>query len=409
MKKIRIVLIILLVFGFYLSSSIPAFSESLGDLSEKLIALEERIKELEGKEHSMPVGADHMAELKNQFGDNLGAFADINFRTDSREYGESTFTIGAIGLYTSGSYKDRLNFIFEMVIVAHNSKTSVSLERVWTGYTFNDALIVRAGRFHIALGHWNKTYHHGKLLYYTIERPFFLKFEETKGVIPVHIVGLELTGSAKVGAAKLKYWLEVGNGPGIKADRHSGSVFHKLTPTNMFDTNDSKQVAGRLCLDFKGVKLGIFGTKFYVDFFDDTLPAASPFSPPIVVDHQQFIYGADLYFKEKKLEVISEYFRFDNKDEDGEAYYTQLAYLAGKLTPFLRYERLRSHTVTQDKDMYLTLLSGGANRLQYIGGFKYDLDYLRSGLKVQYRFDKMDINGEPDYKKVLELQWAFHF
>ena len=67
----------------------------------------------------------------------------------------------------------------------------VDVERLQIAYRWSDALRLTAGRGHTALGYWNESYHHGKLLQPTVERPEVLKFEDDGGILPVHFVGLE--------------------------------------------------------------------------------------------------------------------------------------------------------------------------------------------------------------------------
>ena len=390
-----------------------AHASELGELRDEVQELKQRLDELESSRVSEAAAVDELREFRAQFGANLGAFGDINYNTDSRERRRKSFSIGSLGLYTTASYRERLNFLFEMVIVAHNGRTSVSLERLWAGYTFNDLLIVRAGRFHAPLGYWNKAYHHGRHLFVTVDRPFFLKFEDIGGVMPVHVVGLELTGSMSIGAGgagNLRYWLDVGNGPGIRADDHAwiypGTGMNGLTTRNLSDNNDGKQFAGRLAYEpgfLPGLSLGVFGTNFTVEGNARVLPV-SPVTTVAVRFHQT-IYGGDLYLKKGGLELIGEYFRFKNGTEEGDAYYGQLAYTLGKWTPFTRYERLRSRS----NDPYLSVLVGGAPRAQCIGGLRYDIDYLRSSLTAQYRYDETIDNDTTDDYDVFEFQWAFHF
>ncbi|HLE08327.1 MAG TPA: hypothetical protein VI914_01690, partial [Thermodesulfobacteriota bacterium] len=84
------------------------------------------------------------------------------------------------------------------------------------------------------------------------------------------------------------------------------------------------------------------------------------------------------------------------------AYYIRVAHEIGEFVPYLRYETLDG----KDDDPYLGILSGGADRSQYIAGVRYDVDPLHSAIKAQYRYD--DTEGEK-LRNVFELQWAFHF
>lgn len=375
-----------------------ASAEDGGDREARVIALEARVLELEERQGHGP--SEDNGSVMSQFGRGLGAFGDMNYLSRSREKHNPTFSIGSLGLYSTASYPDsRLNFLFEMIIVAHNSRTSVNLERLWAGYTVNDALILRAGRFHTAMGYWNKNFHHGRHFFPTVDRPFFLKFEDIGGVIPAHIVGLEVDGTMKAAFGKVKYWAQFGNGPGVTLDVHTRNVKYQLKPNNLFDNNEGKQFVGRLSIeptfinkisDVSSLKLGVFGTNFLLEDRRSTFTT------------HETIYGADIYLSLKPLEFIGEYFRFENNDDLGEAFYTQLSYNLERYTFFARFERLLSET----NDPYLSILTGGKDRRQSIAGIRYDLDYLHSAFKAQYRRDEVDLGEDFD---VFEVQWSFHF
>jgi hypothetical protein len=263
-------------------------------------------------------------------------------------------------------------------------ETEVEMERLWAGYTISDLFIVRAGRFHTALGYWNKTFHHGKHLFHTVDRPFFLAFEGEDGVVPVHIIGLELSGSANIGQTRVKYWFEVGNGPSIENNQ--------LEPNNFSDEDDSKQFALRVTLSpkrFQGLSVGLFGTHVPVDTIFKR-------------NFGQNIFGLDIHYASEGLEFISEYFHFDNSEATADAFYAQLSYALDALTPFTRYEWL---DVDSD-DPYMRALAGGFDRSQFIAGLRYDIDLFHSSLKAQYRYD--DEDGSKDFD-VFEAQWSFHF
>ena len=88
-----------------------------------------------------------------------------------------------MSLYSTASHGDHLHFLGELEIEMEDAETEIELERLWVGYTFSDLLTVRAGKQNTALGYWNKTYHRGKQLFTTIDRPFFLTSETTFSMI----------------------------------------------------------------------------------------------------------------------------------------------------------------------------------------------------------------------------------
>jgi hypothetical protein len=358
--------------------------KSVEEQQRELEELQKKVEDLEERRRLEEEAAREMEDIRPKFGVNLGVFGDINFSSDSREKENETFSLGELTLYSAAGYGERLNFLFELVVEFEEDETEVEMERLWAGYTISDLFIVRAGRFHTALGYWNKTFHHGKHLFHTVDRPFFLAFEGEDGVVPVHIIGLELSGSADIGQTRVKYWFEVGNGPSIENNQ--------LDPNNFSDEDDSKQFALRVTLSpkwFQGLSVGLFGTHVPVDTIFKR-------------NFDQNIFGLDIHYASEGLEFISEYFYFDNSEATADAFYAQLSYALDALIPFTRYEWL---DVDSD-DPYMRALAGGFDRSQFIAGLRYDIDLFHSSLKAQYRHD--DEDGSKDFD-VFEAQWSFHF
>ncbi|MBI5560031.1 MAG: hypothetical protein HY883_02005 [Deltaproteobacteria bacterium] len=390
---------------FFLMLNASAFGEELQDVKEELKKqkdvierLENRVRELEERKKAEQEAQKEVKAAMPQFGMNLGAFGDLNFSTGNRERKNDSFSIGEVSLYSTSNIGERLNFLLELGVEFKRNEsgeideTHVDIERLWAGYTFSDFLIARAGRFHSALGYWNRAYHHGKHLFVTVGRPFFLNFEDDNGVIPIHIVGVEFSGTKLTSIGRFRYDLEAGNGPRMKEDSMVPAK-NNLAVNSTSDDNNSKQVVARFVLEPKavsGLVVGISGTTFTVEKASSTISV------------NEAIYGADVYFKRGLLEFIAEYFRFRNRDASANAYYLQIAYTLDRFTPYFRYETLNS-----DKDdPYLGALSGGGQRFQYIGGVKYDIDFINSSLKAQYRYDDEE---DENIHNVFELQWAFHF
>jgi hypothetical protein len=105
------------------------YADDVSDLKKEIEELKKRVEEMEerGKAKAEPPWA--------RFGANLGLFGDVNYSTHSRERENKTFYAGALGLYSTASVDERLNFLFEAIIVSHNDRSSIDMERIWAGYT----------------------------------------------------------------------------------------------------------------------------------------------------------------------------------------------------------------------------------------------------------------------------------
>lgn len=364
-----------LITAFVLFLSLPVIShaDELSDLRSEVEALSRKIRDMED-------------ESASRFGWNLGVFGDVNYSTESRERRHDSFSIGNLTLYSTASYGDRLNFLLE--IDFEPEEEEVDIERVWAGYRINDLLVIRGGKFHTALGYWNKTFHHGKQLFLTVDRPFFLAFEHEGGVLPTHITGLELEGGKTFGFGRLKYEFQLGNGPAIHEEE--GEDEWMLDPNNTSDDNTSKQPILRVSLRpsaVQGLSVGISATTFEID-------------TPSKRGVDEAIYGLDLFYAVNGVELLSEGFLFHNEDGDGNAFYVRLSYTRDEWIPYVRFERLE----VEGEDPYFTGHENGADRSQTIVGLKYDIDPITSSLKFQYRRD----DSARDYD-VFETQWSFHF
>jgi hypothetical protein len=348
---------------------------------EEINQLRQRLQILEDKAS--------VENTRPKFGVNLGAFGDVNFFTKDRKSNHSSFSLGPLDLYSTVNIGPRLTFLaeFDIDFDQEAGEGDVEMERLWVGYTFNDLLTVRAGRQHTALGYWNNTYHHGKLLFLTVDRPFFLAFEDDGGVLPVHTVGFEFSGSQHRPGFRWMYMLDVGNGHRIDSSTNT------LVPNVTSDNNSSKQVALRLSVEpylLPGLTLGLFGTydKVGTDFNGDI---------------KERIFGSDLSYIYNKVEFISEYYKMLNPGHHADAYYIQLGYkVVRDITPYARYETLK----VDPTDPYFTNLENNSSRHQSIAGVRYDIDELRSALKFQYRIDRK-VGSETFH--VWEAQWSFSF
>ena len=54
---------------------------------------------------------------------------------------------------------------------------------------------VAVGRYHTAIGYYNNAYHHGKWLQTAAERPHIYDFEDSGGLLPIHNVGVSVSGA----------------------------------------------------------------------------------------------------------------------------------------------------------------------------------------------------------------------
>lgn len=271
------------------------------------------------------------------------------------------------------------------------------LERSFVRYTVGPWLKVSVGRFHTALGYWNDTFHHGTYLQTAIERPLMERFEDSGGLLPVHMTGLEIRGNGAWGAGNLGYTLDLGNGRGPVKDPSS---FY-------FNYNSSESLSEVIYYEWtNGLRIG-------ENIYLGQLPGGSLLNSDSTVQNpncspsnmgqycgprgSEAIYGFHVIYNSPKIEWLTEYEYMFHKYSDGyynsdgsrETYlnlvYSQFGYHTGAYTPYVRYELDQTNTA----DAYLNANPGyqaqglrGTQR-NYVAGVRYELSPA-SALKAEF-------------------------
>lgn len=337
----------------------------------------------------------------------MRGYSDVRYSKssqDSAEESNGTFSLGQFDLYISELLTDRIELLSEFVIEGTpEGEFVVDLERLQIGYIFNDALKLRAGRFHNVLGYWNLAYHHGEQIQTGIGRPSFLRFEDEGGLLPVHLVGLWVGGRFKTAPAVLGYDLMVGNGAKVAGVGPSGGG--TLDPNSAADDNKNKAVAFRLQASPRSWPELIFnvsGNFSKVEGYDAALART--------LSVEQSIVGlsADRVMTGNGFDLLSEIYWVKDKDKmtglgskTNTLYYIQAEYtFMEKWTPYARYEQM----LIDEGDPYMTALSAVDTKTS-LAGLRYELS-INSVLKGETR--KVNPKGAEDYY-VYAFQWAFAF
>lgn len=127
----------------------------------------------------------------------IHGFTDVTYLTGGNNTGRtSAFGLGQFDLYITSRISERLSFLGETVFEYDDAAGEfvVDVERVIAQYALTDHLRLDAGKVHTPLGYWNNAYHHGLVMQPTIERPQVVQFEDDGGPLPVHTVGVQLSG-----------------------------------------------------------------------------------------------------------------------------------------------------------------------------------------------------------------------
>jgi len=147
----------------------------------------------------------------------------------------TSFQAGEFDLLFSSKLSDRLSFLAEVVLGPDVTNVfGPDIERYTLTYKVNRYFSASAGRFHTSMGYYNTAYHHGNWFSTAEGRPIMYLFEDSGGILPVHMVGLNFAGEVP-GTEKLGlHWIaEVGNGassnPGVSVQNFYSDRNYKAT------------------------------------------------------------------------------------------------------------------------------------------------------------------------------------
>ncbi len=329
-------------------------------------------------------------------------FADVSYQHDIHDNdvaeNNGAFTLGPIDLYVAESLGPRLDVLLEALI----ESGGVDVERLQIGYLFSDSLKAYAGRFHTALGYWNTAFHHGTFLYTTMQRPFFLRFEDDGGALPTHTVGLLLTGRRFLPSGEFSYSAVVGNGSSVTVENGANI----LDPNTEEDPNRNKAVGVRAAFAPTALHGWALGAGAFKSHIINTNVLVTP-TPALTIDVDQTILTADLTNAQGPWEVLADYYVVRNRDKltgdtsTNHLYYLQVAReLAGLVTPYARHEQLS----LDESDSYWSPFGLADKRIETVGARVRVGD--QSVLKFEGRFITDDGN---DSHQEYGAQWAFAF
>lgn len=330
----------------------PGSSESrLDQLERENHELRSRIEALERKRDAATVtgspaepapatephdtDGDGLSFRSGPFETNFQFFGDVGFQYEHPEpedNSNASFVLGSLDTFVTTRIGDSFQALAEPVLEgdSHRDEIQIELERLWGTYAFDDWLYVKLGREHSPLSRWNRKYHHGRLLWPAATQPFLARFEEHEGILPTHLVGVELGGKAFLRSGLVDYVVVVANG----RDRQPDEI------QNLGDRNNAKAYA--LAVSFSphtDMPLTI-GANFYAD----EIPTV-PGDPSRADAMRELIGGGFVDFTWGALDLLAEAGFLSHEDRvadrnfDHLVGYLQLNYRVGRFTPYLRHDQ----------------------------------------------------------------------
>src|SRR5215469_13747339 len=143
----------------------------------------------------------------------MHGFADVGAGTHNAQFPKyQGADIAELDFFLTPQLGARTRALFELNFeVGADGEVGVDLERAQIGYQFSDSATIWLGRFHTPYGFYNTAFHHGQWIAISLRRPRFIEFEDHGGIMPAHTTGLWLTGSERLGDAKVTYDAYIGN------------------------------------------------------------------------------------------------------------------------------------------------------------------------------------------------------
>jgi hypothetical protein len=278
---------------------------------------------------------------------NIRGFGDITFHGDSAKglhfdpgistlTGNTTsFTLGQLDLFVTSDISDRFKFLSEIVFEAGlDNSFGVDVERYLLQYSPNDYFNMSVGRYHTAIGYYNTAYHHSTWLQTTTGRPFLFAFEDSGGILPIHNVGVSVTGLIPSGNLGLHYVAEVGNG-------RASSSPNVEAVQNRVDENSGKSFNLALYLRPSAVRGLQAGFSFYHDHLTPIgLPTIGEniFAAHAVLIRPSFEWLNETLLVRHALNGTSRVF-------DTPGFYTQVSKRFGSYRPYIRYQYVNASNV----------------------------------------------------------------
>ena len=320
-------------------------------------------------------------------------FGDVDYHASDRPGEKNAFMLGEFDIFLTSQLAENLSVLSETVFAAGSDNNfGLDIERLILQYKPKDWLNLEAGRFHTAIGYYNTAYHHGTWFQNAVGRPWFLNYEDSGGLVPVHTVGVSIHGELPVlPKMGLQYFVEIGNGRNYSTGTGNNPV------QNVVDDNGFKAFN----LAFTSRPECLPGLQFGAGAYHDTVTGRG--FPRI----DEWLFHEHVVYKNSVWEFLSEGYLFRHQAAGGPARFStaafaQVARKFGLLTPYVRFSYVN---LSMTDLIYNTLLGNAGAHYGPGVGLRYDFASF-AALKVQ--FDRSFDTGTRGVNEVT-VQAAFTF
>ena len=267
-----------------------------------------------------------------------------------------SFTVGDLSLFITSQLSPKLSFYSELLFTSDFSNLwSAEIDRLMLQYKANDYFQVGVGRFNTALGYYTNNINRAKFFQTATSRPFMYSDEDVGGILPVHSIGVTMSGKVPSGGLGLHWVGELSNG--------LASMSIESEPNqNLYDENNRKA----------------YNVGFYVQ--PDTLRGfqagvsnyRDKLEPAGMARVAENITAAYVVLVRPQFEFMNEaVVRTDSPAGSSESYRTLMGYtqigrrFGNRIRPYLRFEYMGVPRLDP-------VIGGIGVRKEFMGGVRYE-------------------------------------
>jgi hypothetical protein len=306
----------------------PSNDATVSSSSTAMSAMASSSKPSTSSDSMAGMGGMSMPTPEHHFGNmNVQGFADVGWVGNDQSHSTNSFYLGQMNLFITSKLSETSSIIAETVFESDDRNAyGVELERLLYNWSPNDSFNISVGRFHSAIGYYNTAYHHSTWMQTAMNRPQLFAFEDDGGILPIHNVGVSVTGLVPSGSLGLHYIAELGNG------RTSRSLL-KEPVQNVLDENNRKSTNFGFYVRpqrFRGFQAGF---SWYNDrLMPDGLPRIG-----------ESIYSVHAVYNTPKLEFLNEAVLVRHTPDGVRSYntpgwYSQISPQLKYVRPYFRYQ-----------------------------------------------------------------------
>lgn len=298
----------------------------------------------------------------------FNGFGHLEYAMMHKDSTDSYFNLGEHDFFISSKLNSRISFLGEYVI-RFNQATAYfrpSIERSLLRFNFTNNHNLIAGKIHTPVNYWNDVYHHGRVFFPVIDRPFAFSY-----IIPLHTLGIQMQGQ-NIGKSGFGYDVVLGNGI-ASSDNFQGGISPALTMAFHFKPSNGMRIGAsyfrnHLSQNVSGAHAG-----------HSIAPGVNPINIYKGPVNFQLACGSFAWF-DKKWEILNEFAFNQNKtDSLGKAHnVSNFLYTGYRINehqiPFI----LADYINVSSKDLHVYPIE----LFKLAIGYRYEFNYLVN-LKAQ--------------------------